>query len=240
MEVQRFLSRLRRCIDDYNLISEGDKIAVGLSGGKDSVALLLGIAELRRFYPKSFELLAITADLGFEGMDFAPLKDFCAGLNVPYKIIKTDIKELVFDIREEKNPCSLCSKMRKGALNDAIKEEGIKKLALGHHFDDAIETCVMSLFLEGRFHCFKPLTYMSRADTYQIRPMLYARESEIESLVEAEKLPIVKTTCPIDKHSKREDIKKTITELEKTYPDLKQKIFTAIKGLPLEGWGKAE
>lgn len=240
MEVQRFLSRLRRCIDDYNLISEGDKIAVGLSGGKDSAALLLGLSELRRFYPKNYELFAITADLGFEGMDFKKLKNFCADINVPYKIIKTDIKELVFDVREEKNPCSLCSKMRKGALNDAIKEDGINKLALGHHFDDAIETCVMSLFLEGRFHCFKPLTYMSRADTYQIRPMLYARESEIESLVETGKLPIIKSACPLDKYSKREDIKQTIAELEKTYPDIRQKIFTAIKGLPLEGWEKSE
>lgn len=240
MEVQRFLSRLRRCIDDYNLISEGDKIAVGLSGGKDSAALLLGLGELRRFYPKNYELFAITADLGFEGMDFKKLKNFCADINVPYKIIKTDIKELVFDVREEKNPCSLCSKMRKGALNDAIKEEGIKKLALGHHFDDAIETCVMSLFLEGRFHCFKPLTYMSRADTYQIRPMLYVRENELESLVETMKLPIIKSSCPVDRRSKREEIKQTVAELEKTYPDIRQKIFTAIKGLPLEGWEKSE
>lgn len=240
MEVQRFLSRLRRCIDDYNLINEGDKIAVGLSGGKDSTALLLGLSEFRRFYPKSYELFAITADLGFEGMDFTPLKNYCADINVPYKIIKTDIKELVFDVREEKNPCSLCSKMRKGALNDAIKEEGIKKLALGHHFDDAIETCVMSLFLEGRFHCFKPLTYMSRADTYQIRPMLYVRENELESLAETMKLPIIKSSCPVDRRSKREEIKQTVAKLEKTYPDIRQKIFTAIKGLPLEGWEKSE
>jgi tRNA 2-thiocytidine biosynthesis protein TtcA len=240
VEVQRFLSRLRRCIDDYNLINEGDKIAVGLSGGKDSTALLLGLSEFRRFYPKSYELFAITADLGFEGMDFTPLKNYCADINVPYKIIKTDIKELVFDVREEKNPCSLCSKMRKGALNDAIKEEGIKKLALGHHFDDAIETCVMSLFLEGRFHCFKPLTYMSRADTYQIRPMLYVRENELESLAETMKLPIIKSSCPVDRRSKREEIKQTVAKLEKTYPDIRQKIFTAIKGLPLEGWEKSE
>lgn len=238
MEVQRFLSRLRRCIDDYNLISEGDKIAVGLSGGKDSAALLFGLAGLRRFYPKSYELFAVTADSGFGGMDFSPLLKLCAELDVPYKILKTDIKELVFDIRHEKNPCSLCSKMRKGAINDAIKKDGINKLALGHHFDDVVETCVMSLFLEGRFHCFKPETYMSRADVYQIRPMLYVKESEVESLVAAQGLPLVKSACPLDKHSKREDIKKTVAELEKLYPELRQKIFTAIKGLPLEGWGK--
>lgn len=239
MEVQRFLSRLRRCIDDYNLISDGDKIAVGLSGGKDSAAMLFGLSELRRFYPRSFELLAITADIGFDGMDFMPLINFCEDLNVPCKIIRTDIKEIVFDIRQEKNPCSLCSKMRKGALNDAIKEEGIRKLALGHHLDDAVETCVMSLFLEGRFHCFKPLTYMSRADTYQIRPMLYVRENEIEDLVQRLRIPVVKNACPIDKRSKREDIKQTISELEKDYPDLRQKIFTAVKSLPLDGWDKA-
>jgi tRNA 2-thiocytidine biosynthesis protein TtcA len=235
-QLNGFTNLVRRTVDDFGMIDEGDKIAVGLSGGKDSLVLLASLAHLKTYYPKQFELSAITLDMGFEGMDFGPLHELCHRLSVPYSCIKTDIREIVFDARQEECPCSLCSKMRRGILNGAIAQRGINKLALGHHSDDVIETFMLSLLYEGRISCFKPLTYMSRANVWQIRPMVYADEKRVFALCESLKLPVIKNTCPQDKESRRHEVKELIASLETVYPDLKSKIFGAIKRLPLEGW----
>lgn len=231
-----FTSLVRRAVDDYRMIEEGDRVAVGVSGGKDSLVLLRTLAHLKTFYPHKFELEAISLELGFEGMDYTPVAELCRKLDIPYTCIKTDIREVVFDVRQESNPCSLCSKMRRGALNDAIKARGMNKLALGHHMDDAIETFLMSLVFEGRVSCFKPITYMSRADVWQIRPMIYAGEGQIQSLCEKMNLPVVKNACPADQDSKRHEIKMLINNLQEEYPDIKAKIFGAMQRLPLDGW----
>lgn len=235
-----FTSLVRRGVDDFQMIQTGDSIAVGVSGGKDSLVLLRSLAHLRTYYPSKFELAAITIELGYDSMDYSPIVKLCEEINVPYISIKTDIREVVFDVRQEDNPCSLCSKMRRGALNDALKARGMNKLALGHHMDDAVETYMMSLLFEGRISCFKPVTYMSRADVYQIRPMIYAEEARITNLCDKLGLPIVKNACPADKDSKRREIKELIRSLEKDYPDIKAKIFGAMKRLPLEGWGSPQ
>ena len=238
MDLNRFTGFVRRCADDYGMLQPGDRVAVGVSGGKDSMALLASLAHLRRYHPSHFELEAITIAMGFPDMDFTPVAEWCAAHEVPYTIINSDIREIVFDVRQEENPCSLCSKLRRGALNDAIKARGCNKLALGHHFDDAVETFLMNLLFTGQLSCFKPSTYMSRADVTQIRPMLYIGEGTIASFVCEMGLPIVSTTCPEDKQSKREEIKSLIKRLSAEYPDLKDKVFGAMQRLPLDGWGK--
>ena len=231
-----FTSLVRKGVDEYNMIQEGDRVAVGISGGKDSLLLLCSLAHLRRYYPKAFELEAITIDLGFEGMDFSPVAELCREIGVSYTIIPTDIREVVFDIRQEENPCSLCAKMRRGALNTALREHGCNKLALGHHFDDAVETFMLSLLFEGRLSCFKPVTYMSRMDVWQIRPMVYCGEKKIINVAKALELPVVENPCPQDKGSKRYEIKKLLAEMGEDYPDMRSKIFGAMQRLPLEGW----
>ena len=231
---------MRRGVDDFRMIEQGDKIAVGVSGGKDSLVLLRSLAHLQTYYPLKFELEAITIELGYSEMDYSPIEKLCADIGVNYTCIKTDIREVVFDVRKEENPCSLCSKMRRGALNDALKARGMNKLALGHHMDDAVETYLMSLLFEGRINCFKPVTYMSRADVFQIRPMIYADEARVQSLCEKLSLPVVKNACPADRDSKRKEIKTLIKTLEADYPDLKTKIFGAMLRLPLAGWETAE
>lgn len=238
MDIDKFTGYVRRCVDDYQMLEPGDRVAVGVSGGKDSLALLSALCHLRRFHPSGFQVEAVTIDMGFPDMDFAPVSKLCRELDVPYTIIRTDIREIVFDARKEENPCSLCSKMRRGALNDAVLARGCGKLALGHHFDDAVETFLMSLLFEGRLNCFKPVTYMSRAGVTQIRPMLYVGEGSVESLVRELHLPVVPTTCPEDKTSKRREIKDLMTSLSADYPDLKSKVFGAMQRLPLDGWGK--
>ena len=238
MDLNRFTGFVRRCADDYGMLQPGDRVAVGVSGGKDSMALLASLAHLRRYHPSHFKLEAITIAMGFPDMDFTPVAEWCAAHEVPYTIINSDIREIVFDVRQEENPCSLCSKLRRGALNDAIKARGCNKLALGHHFDDAVETFLMNLLFTGQLSCLKPSTYMSRADVTQIRPMLYIGEGTIASFVCEMGLPIVPTTCPEDKQSKREEIKSLIKRLSAEYPDLKDKVFGAMQRLPLDGWGK--
>ncbi|CCX71622.1 MAG: ATP-binding protein [Christensenellales bacterium] len=235
--LNEFTGIIRKAVDDYHMIDDNDKVAVGVSGGKDSLLLLLALKHLQSYYPKHFELEAITIELGFEGMDFEPVRKMCEELDIPYTCLKTDIKEIVFDVRKEDNPCSLCAKMRRGALNDAIRERGIKKLALGHHFDDAIETFLMSLLFEGRLSCFRPVTFMDRSGVTQIRPMVYAGEGKITNLAAALELPIVENPCPQDKTSKRYEIKQLIKTLSADYPDMKSKVFGAMQRLPLPGWG---
>ena len=235
--LNEFSGTVRRAVDDYHMISEGDRIAVGISGGKDSMLLLAVMNHLRTYYPIPFSLEAITIELGFEGMDFTPVQQFCDELGIPYTCLKTDIKEIVFDVRKEDNPCSLCSKMRRGAINDAITQRGIHKLALGHHFDDAVETFMMSLLFEGRISCFRPVTFLDRSGVTQIRPLVYAGEKKIANLAAELQLPIVENPCPEDKTSKRYEIKKLLAHMSQDYPDLKSKIFGAMQRMPLPGWG---
>ena len=234
--MQKMMGLMRKCIDDYHMISPGDKIAVGVSGGKDSLTLLTVLAALRSYYPAPFELTAITIDMGLGGMDFSPVEALCRSLDVGFYCKKTEIGPIIFDYRKEKNPCSMCAKMRRGALNDAIRELGFHTVALGHHFDDAVETFLMSLFYEGRIGCFEPVTYLSRSGITQIRPMLYIGEKAIEHFAQAQRLPVVRNVCPADKHTKRQEIKELIASLQTQYPDIKTRIFGAMQRYPLSQW----
>ncbi len=238
--LNEFTGAVRRAVDDYDMIRAGDKVAVGVSGGKDSLLLLLALNHLKSYYPKPFTLEAVTIELGFEGMDFAPIRELCSSLSIPYTCLKTDIKEVVFDVRQESNPCSLCAKMRRGALNNAITGHGVNKLALGHHFDDAVETFMMSLLFEGRLSCFRPVTFLDRSGVTQIRPLIYVGEQKIANVAAVLELPVVENPCPQDKGSKRYEIKKLLKGLCAEYPDMKSKIFGAMQRLPLEGWQPAE
>ena len=239
MLMQKFTGLVRRCVEDYSMIDEGDVIAIGVSGGKDSICLLRSMAELRKYNSKHFTIHGLTVDMGF-GSDYGPIAQMCAELDISYTVSKTQIGDIIFKERKEKNPCALCSKMRRGVLHDAMKDLGIKKIALGHHFDDAVETFVMSLFFEGRINCFEPVTYMSRSDVTQIRPMLYVGEGTAESLVRRYNLPVVKNPCPRDGVSKRTEVKELIKTLSAAYPDMKSKIFGAMQRYPLSGWEPGE
>ncbi len=234
--MQKLLSHIRRAVDHYHMIENGDKIAVGISGGKDSLALLAGLAELRRFYPKKFELTAITLEMGYDEMDFSAVAEFCRRLSVDYIRIPTQIKQIVFGIRQEENPCSLCAKLRRGALHEAVLAAGCKTVALGHHFDDIVETYLLSLFYEGRISCFKPVTYLDRKGVTLIRPLLYAPENYIRSIARRYYLPVVHNPCPADGLTKREDVKKLLKDLEHQVPGLRDRIFGAIQRYPLDGW----
>ena len=227
---------MRRAIDDYNMIEDGDKIAVGVSGGKDSIALMLALNSLRRFYPKKFDIIALSISVGFENMDFTPLENLCRDENISLHIEKTQIKDVVFDIRQESNPCSLCAKMRSGALNDAAIKLGCNKVALGHHFDDVTETFMMSLFKEGRINCFSPVTYLDRKKITKIRPMIYLPEKEITYFINKNNLPVIKNTCPADGNTQRQYMKNLILGLEKENKGLKQQIFHAVKTSEIKGW----
>ena len=233
--MQKLLGLMRRCIDDYDMISPGDKIAVGVSGGKDSLVLLVLLAELRKFFNKPYELQAVTIDMGLN-MDYSGVAELCRTLDVPYTIINTQIAPIIFDHRKEKNPCSMCAKMRRGALNQAILDLGCNKVALGHHYDDAVETFMMSLLYEGRISCFQPVTDLDRTGVIQIRPMLYIHEKTVDNFATRQNLPIVHNRCPVDKTTKREEIKQLIFNLSATYPDLKERIFGAMQRYPLAAW----
>lgn len=232
---QRLIGLVRRCVEDYNMISPGDKIGVGVSGGKDSLALLVFLAELKKYNHNPFELEAITVDMGL-GMNYDGIAALCDRLEVPFTLVKTEIGPIIFDHRKEKNPCSMCSKMRRGALNQALLGRGLNKLALGHHYDDAVETFVMSLIYEGRISCFQPVTDLDRTGIIQIRPMLYIKEQTIDNFVSRQQLPVLTNRCPVDKNTKREEIKKLVYDLSATYPDLKERIFGAMQRLPLPEW----
>ena len=233
--MQKLMGLVRRCVEDYEMIEDGDKIAVGISGGKDSLVLLRLLAALRSYHNKEFTLQAITIDMGL-GMDYSGIEEMCRELDVPYTIVKTEIGPIIFDYRKEKNPCSMCSKMRRGALNQALLDLDCNKLALGHHFDDAVETFMMSLIYEGRISCFQPVTHLDRTGVIQIRPMLYIHEKTVASFAQRENLPVLQNRCPVDKHTKREEIKDLIFSLAKDYPDLKERIFGAMQRYPLAAW----
>ncbi len=226
--MKHILGYARKAISDFDMIKNGDKIAVGLSGGKDSLLTLLTLSELRRFYPEKFELIAITLDMGMEGFDVTPLKKICEENNIEYFVEKTHIKEIVFDIRKEKNPCSLCANLRRGILYDTAKKLGCNKVALGHHMDDVMETFLMSLIYEGRVHTFLPITYLSRKDLHVIRPMIYTPEYEIKHLIKKYDLPVVKNECPANGETKRQYVKDLLRNIMRENEGVRESIFGAI------------
>ena len=240
MDMNAILSRVRRCIEDYDMIQPGDRVAVGVSGGKDSLTLLYALAKLREFYPVPFEVHALTVHPGVPEMDFGGVAKLCGELNVPYHMVQTEIFHIIFDLRKEKNPCSMCAKMRRGALHNAMQEREIHKIALGHHYDDAVETFFMSLIFEGRLSCFQPVTYLDRTEITQIRPLLYCGESLIRNTAQRLDLPVVKNPCPADGSTKRQEIKELIYELQGRYPGLKARAFGAMQRLPLPAWSPVE
>ena len=236
MKYQQLLSLTRKAVDEYEMIEEGDKIAVGISGGKDSLALLCALHGLRRFYPKHFEIVAVTVDLGFHNLNLDPIKQMCSNLEIPYKIVETQIAQIVFDERRESNPCSLCAKMRKGALNAAIKELGCNKVAYAHHKDDVVETMLLSLIYEGRFHTFSTRTYLDRMDLTVIRPLMFVDESDVIGFQNKYHLPVAKSPCPADGNTKREYAKNLLRKLNLENPGVKNRMFTAVLNADLGGW----
>lgn len=237
--MKQILSKLRRAIQDFNMIQDGDKIAVGLSGGKDSTLLLLALNQYRKFSPQKFELCAVTISMGLEGYDPSPLVELCKKENIPYKIIDTQIGEILFNVRKEKNPCSLCAKMRRGVLHDAAKELGCNKVALGHHSNDAIETFLMSLLYEGRINTFSPVTYLSIKDLYLIRPMIYVCEKDIIGTVNKLNLPIVKNPCPANGHTQRQYMKDLVKQIKLDIPQAEDNILGALMNVEqLNIWDK--
>lgn len=236
MKLQQLLSFTRKAVDEYQMIEAGDKIAVGISGGKDSLTLLYALAGLRRFYPKPFDLIAITVDLGYEKFHTEKIEALCQELDVPYHVVKTDIARILFDERKESNPCSLCAKMRKGALNEAVKKLGCNKVAYAHHKDDIVETMILSLIFEGRFHSFSPKSYLDRMDLTVIRPMMYVNEADVIGFQRKYELPVEKSRCPVDGLTKRQYAKDLIHQLELDHPGAKQRMFTAIINGNIEGW----
>ena len=239
--MEKILSLVRRCVEDYDMIQPGDRVAVGVSGGKDSLVTLAALARLSQFYPKPFTVEAITLDLGpvdgGEGMNFAPVAAYCEELGVPFTLLPSEISHIIFDIRKEKNPCSMCAKMRRGALHNALQEKGIRKIALGHHFDDAIETFFLSLFYEGRISCFQPVTELTRTGITQIRPLLYCGEGMVRGAARRYGLPVVHNPCPADGNTRRQEVKELVAKLSKDYPKLKDYVFGAMQRLPLPEWG---
>ncbi|MCD8036345.1 MAG: tRNA 2-thiocytidine biosynthesis TtcA family protein [Clostridiales bacterium] len=239
MKLQRLLSLTRQAVNDYNMIEEGDRIAVGVSGGKDSLCLLIALAEMRRFFPKHYEIEAITVSLGLEGANYSSVEKLCERLGVHYTIVETQIGRIIFDERKEKNPCSLCAKMRKGALNNAADELGCNKVALGHNKDDVIETFMMSLIFEGRISCFSPVSFLERKQLSSIRPLIYVSEYETKSFIKLQGIETVKNPCPADGNTKREEIKELLLSLNKTYPNLNQRILGALSR-SLDDWKRSD
>lgn len=238
--MRRIASCVRRAVEEYDMIQGGDKIAVGISGGKDSLVLAAALASLSRYYPKKFTVVGLTLDMGYCS-DYTDIKKYCEEYGIEHKVKYTNIKEVVFDWRNEKNPCSLCSKMRRGALNDFAIEEGCQRVALGHHGDDVLETFMLSLLYEGRVNCFSPVTYLDRSGIYQIRPLIYAKESDIKGVVNRLKVPVLKSSCPADGVTKRQYVKEAIQRLDKeTTPGLKKRLFTAIQNSEIDGWKRSK
>lgn len=236
MKLQQVYSFVRRAIDDYHMIEDGDKIAIGISGGKDSLTLLYALQGLKRFYPKKFDIHAITVDLGFQNLNLEKIEALCKELDVEYTIVKTDIAKIIFEDRKESNPCSLCAKMRKGALNDAMKAAGCNKIAYGHHKDDIVETMLMSLIFEGRWHTFSPVTYLDRMDLTVIRPLMYMNEADVIGFTNKNNVPVLKSPCPADGYTKREYVKQLLKTLNQDNPGVKERMFTAIQKGNMQGW----
>lgn len=240
--MQRMLGYMRKAIQEFNLIQDGDRIAVGVSGGKDSLVLLKGLVMLKRFIGINYDVVAITLDPGFNGKwgDYSPVDEMCKEMGIPFVLKRTQIGEIVFDVRNESNPCSLCARMRRGALHDAAKEANCNKIALGHHYNDAVETFVMNLFNEGRIGCFSPISYLSRKDITMIRPMVFAPEKEVRRAAERNQLPIVKSKCPADGHTSREKTKEFLAMREREDKGFTDRLFGAMRRAGIDGWGFPE
>ena len=239
MKLQQLYSYTRKAIDDYHMIEEGDRIAIGISGGKDSLTLLYALQGLMRFYPKKFSLEAITVDLGFQNLDVARVQSLCEELGVPYTVVKTEIAEIVFEQRKESNPCSLCAKMRKGALNNQAESLGCNKIAYAHHKDDIIETMMLSLLYEGRFHSFSPYAYLDRMKLVVIRPLMYLKEADVIGFQNKYQLPVIKSPCPMDGNTRREYVKQLLHQLNQENPGVKERLFHAISSGNIKGWERA-
>lgn len=234
--MQEILKYIRKAVDEYDMIHNNDKIAVGLSGGKDSITLLNGLKNLQRFYPNSFELIAISINPGFEFFDSAFLKKICHEIDVPLFEEESHIKEIVFDIRKEKNPCSLCANLRRGILNSIAIREGCNKIALGHNEDDVLETFLLNLFYTGNISTFAPVSYMDRSEITLIRPLIYASEKIINRFIKKYNIKVMSKSCPMDGISKREDMKNMIKELGLSIPHIRANLYGAIKRGNLKGW----
>ena len=236
MKLQQIMSKTRKAVDDYKMINENDTIAVGISGGKDSLALLHALAGMRRFYPIHYSLIAITCDLGFKNVDFNEIKKLCEELDVKYYIVESDISDIVFNVRKEENPCSLCAKMRKGAMYNFLKEVGCSKIAYAHHQDDVVETYMMSLIYEGRQNTFSPVTFLDRTGVTVIRPFIYMKEADIIGFVKANNVPVLKSPCPVDGYTKRQYAKDLLKSINEEAPGVRDRIFTAIQNSNIKGW----
>ncbi len=236
MKLQRLYSLTRKAIDTYQMIDDNDHIAVGISGGKDSLTLLYALHGIMQFYPKKYSLTAVTVDLGFGGFDLSSISQLCQEFSIPYKIVSTDIGKILFQKRQESNPCSLCAKLRKGALNKIAKDLGCNKIAYAHHREDLIETMLLSLMYEGRFYAFSPYTYLDRMDLTVIRPLMLIPEADIKGFQNKYKLPVCKNPCPVDGHTKREYVKNLANSLEKENPGVKTRLFHAIVSGDIPGW----
>ena len=236
--VQKIAGYMRKAIAEYQMLEPGDRLALGISGGKDSLAMLAGLCRLREYLDIPFDMEAFTLDPGFSGeqTDYSPIEALCREWGVPYTVRRTGIGEIIFDVRKEQNPCSLCARMRRGALHDLCKEHGCNKLALGHNWDDAVETFVMNLFQEGRIGCFSPVTYLSRKDLTVIRPLIYAPEKEILGAVRKAGLPIVKSKCPVDKTTNRQQTKDWLAEMDQKDHGFSKRLFGAMKRAHVDGW----
>lgn len=234
--MQRILGNLRRAVEEYSMIENGDKIAVGVSGGKDSITLLLALKNLQIFYPKDFKIMAITIDSGFEGFDYSYIQSLCAEKEIPFIIEKSYIKQIVFDERKEKNPCSLCANLRRGILNSTAIRQGCNKIALGHNMDDLIETFFLNLLYGGKVHTFSPVSFQDKTGITVIRPLLYTEEKDIVRFVKKENIMLMNKCCPIDGHTKREDMKKLISTFKKDIPNIKANLFGAIRRSNIKGW----
>ncbi len=236
MDLQKLYSLTRQAIEDYDMIQEGDRVAVGISGGKDSLTLLMALAGLQKFYPKHFTLSAITCHVGFPDMDFTKISELCDHLNVPYEILPTQIREIVFDHNQDERPCSLCAKLRKGAMYERLKEKGINKIAYAHHKDDFIETAFLSLLYEGRFYSFPPVTELERSGITVIRPMMYVPEGSVKTFNRKYELPVVRNTCPVDGSTRRAYAKDLVARISKECPGARERIMHAIMEAGFDDW----
>lgn len=236
--MKKITSYIRRALEDYDMIKDGDRVAVGISGGKDSLVLAGALGLLKRYYPKRFTVVGLTLDMGYDA-DYSQIKKYCEEYGIEHKVKYTNIKEVVFDYRQEKNPCSLCAKMRRGALNDFAIEQGCGRVALGHHNDDVLETFMLSLLYEGRVNCFQPVTHLDRTGIYQIRPMIYVPERDIKGAAKRLGVPVLTNPCPANGITKRQYVKELIRKLDgETTPGLKKRMFTAIQNSGIDGWEK--
>lgn len=238
MKLQKLYSYVRQAIEDYHMIEENDRIAVGISGGKDSLSLLYALAGLQKFYPVRYSLCAVTVDLGFTPFAVDKIQELCEQLQVEYHVVKTDIGQIVFEERNEKSPCSLCAKMRKGALNDYIAKLGYNKVAYAHHMDDLIETMLLSLIYEGRFYTFPPVTQLTRSKLTVIRPLMYVPEADVIGFQNKYELPVIKNPCPADHMTHREYVKDIVRQLNRENPGVKKRLFHAIINGNIEGWNR--